>query len=538
MSNALVVSAAKSASGHPLAVFGPQTGYFAPEILMEEDVHGPGIDARGAAFPGTNVYVQLGRGRDYAWSATSAGSDIADTWALPLCDPSGGKPTTGSNYYLYKGQCQKLEVLTRTNSWTPNAADQTPPGSETLTAERTPLGVVTGRANVHGKPVIYVTDRTTYFHEVDSALGFKDMNDPGKVSSPRDFQHAMAKVGYAFNWFYVDNKHTAYFNSGADPVRNGALNPNFPAWGRPQYLWKNWNDQTKTEATIPASQHPQGIDQDYFTSWNNKQAPGFRAADQQWGYGPIYRSQMLDQQLVPQIAGGKKTTLAGVVNAMETAGTVDMRADFLLTIAFKLLGSQSDPKVAHALDELEAWHAAGSHRIDRDRNGVYENSDAIRIMDAWWPLWVKAEFQPALGSDLFGKIQAILSIDNPPNNNGDHLGVGLPGRLVGLRVEGPAAHPRDAGEGHVLPRLLRPRLARQVPRGAARLAEEGDRHAGEQHLQGRHLLEGGQAGQPAVLRHDLVPSARGDHAAADRVGQPSHLPAGGGGAGPPLTDSG
>ncbi len=422
MSNALVVSGAKSQSGHPLAVFGPQTGYFAPEILMEEDVHGPGIDARGAAFPGTNVYVQLGRGRDYAWSATSAGSDIADTWALPLCDPSGGKPTVNSSYYLYKGQCQKVEVLSRTNSWTPNAADQTPPGSETLTAERTPLGVVTGRATVHGKPVIYVTDRTTYFHEVDSALGFKDMNDPSKVSSPQDFQHAMSKVGYAFNWFYVDNKHTAYFNSGADPVRNSAVNPNFPAWGRPQYLWKNWNDQTKTEATIPASRHPQGIDQDYFTSWNNKQAPGFRAADQQWGYGPIYRSQMLDQQLVPQIAGGKKTTLAGVVNAMETAGTVDMRADFLLPLAFKLLGSQSDPKVARALDELEAWHAAGSHRIDRDKNGVYEDSDAIRIMDAWWPLWVKAEFQPALGSDLFGKIQAILSIDNPPNSGGDHLG--------------------------------------------------------------------------------------------------------------------
>src|SRR3712207_1081340 len=65
-SNALVVSARESASGHPLAVFGPQTGYFAPEILMEQDVHGPGIDARGASFPGTNIVVQLGRGRDYA----------------------------------------------------------------------------------------------------------------------------------------------------------------------------------------------------------------------------------------------------------------------------------------------------------------------------------------------------------------------------------------------------------------------------------------------------------------------------------------
>src|SRR5207244_6942828 len=88
MSNALVVSAAHSQSGHPLAVFGPQTGYFAPQLLMEQDVHapasdaGPAIDARGAAFAGTNLYVELGHGRDYAWSATSAGQAIIDTDAV------------------------------------------------------------------------------------------------------------------------------------------------------------------------------------------------------------------------------------------------------------------------------------------------------------------------------------------------------------------------------------------------------------------------------------------------------------------------
>ena len=78
-----------------IAVMGPQVGYYVPQILMEEDLHGPGIDAKGVAFPGVNLYVQLGHGRDYAWSATSAGQDIADTWALPLCEPNGGKPNEG-----------------------------------------------------------------------------------------------------------------------------------------------------------------------------------------------------------------------------------------------------------------------------------------------------------------------------------------------------------------------------------------------------------------------------------------------------------
>ena len=61
MSNALVVGASHSADGHPLAVFGPQVSYFAPQILMQEDLHSPDYDAEGASFPGTGL-VELGRG--------------------------------------------------------------------------------------------------------------------------------------------------------------------------------------------------------------------------------------------------------------------------------------------------------------------------------------------------------------------------------------------------------------------------------------------------------------------------------------------
>src|SRR5213078_4556908 len=193
---------------------------------------------------------------------------------------------------------------------------------------------------------------------------------------------------------------------GRGPGAQRRGGPQFPGLGTLAIPVEELQRPAETEATIPFSQHPQAIDQDYFTSWNNKQAPGFRAADQQWGYGPIYRSQMLDEKLTPQISGDKKTTLAGVANAMEDAGTVDMRAEFVLPLALALLGNQRDPAVAKVIAELKAWRAEGAHRIDRDKDGVYEHSDAIRIMDAWWPLWMHAQFEPALGSDLFGKIQS------------------------------------------------------------------------------------------------------------------------------------
>src|SRR5207249_5651464 len=38
-SNALLGSASRSATGHPLFVAGPQVGYFHPEILMSNDIH-------------------------------------------------------------------------------------------------------------------------------------------------------------------------------------------------------------------------------------------------------------------------------------------------------------------------------------------------------------------------------------------------------------------------------------------------------------------------------------------------------------------
>jgi hypothetical protein len=438
-SNALVVSAAHTASGHPLAVFGPQVGYFAPQILMEQDVHGPGIDAEGAAFPGVNLYVELGHGRDYAWSATSAGQDIIDTFALPLC--------RDSLHYRFRGRCLAMEKLQRTNSWTPNAADQTPPGSETLTAYRTALGIVIARATVRGRPVVYTQLRSTYFHEIDSAAGFMAFNDPGAINGPRSFQRAAARIGYTFNWFYVDGRHTAYFNSGNEPRRARRTDPLLPVWGR--YAWRRWNPGTHTARYERFRRHARVIDQDYMTSWNNKQAPGVAAPDTDTPYTSLFRSMPLDKRIRAGIRHGRKMTRARLVNAMGDAGTVDMRGAYVLPWLLRVLRTRpiGDPAVRGAVRELRAWLAHGAHRRDTNRDGVYEHSDAIRIMDAWWPRVVRAELRPTLGSPLLRALEASDPIDNTPNGGGAHAGsswdVGFYGtvqkdlrRLLGRRERG------------------------------------------------------------------------------------------------------
>ena len=60
-SNAVLIARKRSATGHPLAVMGPQLGYYYPELFMEVDAHGGGIDVRGGVLPGI-PYVLIGRG--------------------------------------------------------------------------------------------------------------------------------------------------------------------------------------------------------------------------------------------------------------------------------------------------------------------------------------------------------------------------------------------------------------------------------------------------------------------------------------------
>src|SRR5215212_660642 len=114
MSNALLVSRKHTTSGHPIAVFGPQTGYFEPQALTEIDIHGgPELQARGMAIPGT-PYVDIGRGPDYVWSATSSSQDLTDVFAVPLCNPDGSAVNRDEpKGYMWQGKCEAIDLIER-----------------------------------------------------------------------------------------------------------------------------------------------------------------------------------------------------------------------------------------------------------------------------------------------------------------------------------------------------------------------------------------------------------------------------------------
>jgi acyl-homoserine lactone acylase PvdQ len=407
MSNALLVSAKESASGHPTVVFGPQTGYFTPQLLTEVDLHGPGVEARGVSFAGTQLIVELGRGRDYAWSATSASGDNTDQVFDVLCNTDGSPPTVNSTAYLADGTCVPMEIREHQEIAKPSAGGQGAPQVVRLTVMRTRHGIVQLRTTAGGKPVAVVNHRVTYSHELDSGIGFMRVNDPTYVHDATGFMHAFDGVDYTFNWFYADDTDIAYYESGLLPLRDPRVDPDLPTWGTGEYEWQGW---------LPFDAHPHAINPPagFMANWNNKPAPGFAAADNEWGYGAVYRSQQLSRRIAAAIAGPKKITRAGLVAAMMDAATADVRGTDVLPYALDLVGS--DPSVAPEVALLRSWIAGGAHRVDRDRNGAYDEQAAVALADEWYPALAKDAMRGTLGS----------LVDQLPHAVDDHptLGVG------------------------------------------------------------------------------------------------------------------
>ncbi|MFE2058125.1 penicillin acylase family protein [Streptomyces sp. NPDC059446] len=414
MSNALLVSGKHTASGNPIAVMGPQTGYFAPQLMMLQELQGPGISARGVSFAGVGMYIQMGRGQDYAWSATSAAQDITDTYAVELCEPDGSAPTKDSTHYRNDGACTAMEKMERTNSWKPTVADSTAKGSYRMQVWRTDYGIVTHRATVDGKPVAYTSLRTTYRHEADSIIGFQMLNDPAYVTDAASFQQAASHIDYAFNWFYADSRTAAYYNSGMNPVRADGVDAALPVKAEKAYEWRGYDPEANTTDYTPFAAHPHSGGQDYYISWNNRQAKDYNSAG--FGFGAVHRGDLLDDRVSALVEAGG-VTRASLTRAMAEAALTDLRGEQLLPELLKVLRSQpvTDPALNTVVQQLDSWRAAGAQRKETSPGShTYTHADAVRIMDAWWPKLVEAEFRPGLGDSLYTALTASLATDESP----------------------------------------------------------------------------------------------------------------------------
>src|SRR5207244_10806302 len=73
---------------------GPQLGFQIPELFIELELHGPGLDVRGTTAPGVPV-IGIGHNAHVAWGLTSGLTDDDDLYAEQLAGPES---------YFFRGQ--------------------------------------------------------------------------------------------------------------------------------------------------------------------------------------------------------------------------------------------------------------------------------------------------------------------------------------------------------------------------------------------------------------------------------------------------
>ena len=231
-SNFVIAGSKHSANGHPLAVMGPQLGYYYPEIVMQGDLHGGGIDAEGIIAP-ISPYVFIGRGRDFAWSLTSATSENEQQFLEKLCNPNGSRPTRASTHYIYKGRCRAMKLFDAGFI----GAGQGQPAHEVKFLESV-HGPISGTVTVHGRPYAVALDRSTRGDEPGGEIALSDL-DSNRVHNPEQFFRAVNHFGTTFNWPYIDSKHIAYFSSGRLPIMAPGYRPQ-PARARHRKVRLAW----------------------------------------------------------------------------------------------------------------------------------------------------------------------------------------------------------------------------------------------------------------------------------------------------------
>jgi hypothetical protein len=278
-----------------------------------------------------------------------------------------------------------------------------------LTAERTVLGPVVARATVHGRPVAYTRLRSTYFHELDSAVGFQDLNEPAMVQSEADFEAAVSRIGWAFNWVYSDPDDIGYATSGVFPVRAAGVDPGLPIRASARNVWRGWDPSTWMARTVSRGHRPRVADPRFIASWGNKPARGWRSP----GDTSVGQVDLMAAPLRRLLRAHRTLGLAGLIRLTSRAASTDLRAYSDLPLALRVLGRPTG-RLGTATATLRHWWRDGALRRRSHQHGASADSRAIAVFDAWWPRWLRAEFQPTLGRPAFAALRAAVALDARP----------------------------------------------------------------------------------------------------------------------------
>ncbi len=278
---------------------GPQLGFQVPELFVEFEVHGGGLDVRGVTAPGVPV-IGIGHNGRVAWGLTSGLSDEDDLYAEKL---------VGEEQYRFRGKVEQMNCRDETftfrsppTDFIPSTSDPlgglipdptkpTPPdvapGSETRRLCRTRHGPVQAR----GDGVAYSRKFAIFGREVETLEGLALVNEARSI---RDVDKAIDKVTWNENLMAADSSgNIGYWHPGLLPVKPKGYDERLPYPGTGEAEWAG---------LLPPDKRPQVINpkQGYLFQWNNVPSQGWTSGDgpaRERLTGPFHRAAFLARRV-------------------------------------------------------------------------------------------------------------------------------------------------------------------------------------------------------------------------------------------------
>ncbi|HJQ84214.1 MAG TPA: penicillin acylase family protein [Candidatus Binatia bacterium] len=432
-SNAILVSGAKSATGSPILLGGPQVGYAIPSFFFEVGLHLPSSGAVGV-LPPAGPSIVIGRTDHFAYTITSGISDQVDTY-LEVLNPAD------DHQYLFNGAFEAMTCRTESFTVKPPPTNPGPPSIEMRELCRTRHG-----------PVFFNDGVAAFSHafahrnlELLSSANWLRMS---QATSLAEFKQLVDGIAMSFNFHYADDQGTiAYFHAGTRPLRPARTDPRFPLIGTGEHEW---------QGVLPKSAMPGIVNpaQGWLANWNNNPVRGWSSADVRELWGTEHRVQALQDGVLRELAADGKLSADDVNLVMYEAAKKDEyaggRSAFdgrpavagpfaALSVAVDTLPATDPDRTALAAgrDLMGAWVFAatpvtmtaletgapvartvhGAPLIDLDGDGFLEHTGAA-LYERWREILQHRVFDDELGSFV-----SPLEYDPAPGaNTGDHGG--------------------------------------------------------------------------------------------------------------------
>lgn len=276
---------------------GPQLGYSIPELFVELELHGPGLDVRGVTAAGVPV-IGIGHNGRVAWGFTASLSDDNDLYVEELVD---------EERYRYQGQVRDMDCREETFSFRPPPTDLLDPlsslpeaGSRTVRICRTVHGPVQVRSGGRAFARRYaIWDR-----ELETLEGLAALN---AAKSIRDVDRAMDRVSWSETVMAADDRgHIGWWHPGLMPLRPLDWDERLPYPGTGEAEWRGF---------LAPDRRPQVIDprSGFLSNWNNMPSYGWTNGDsparERLG-GRLHRAKFLSRQVrrATRLGGGYELT--------------------------------------------------------------------------------------------------------------------------------------------------------------------------------------------------------------------------------------